>query len=251
MSPSQSAFRAALLDSTRPMPDGLSDGQGRPAGRRFSVYRNNVAVGLTDALDTSFPAIARLIGQENFRKVAGAFLRQHPPQNPMMMTYGADFPAFLETFQPLQHLGYLPDVARLEQALRIAYHAADARPIDPAILQSLPPDALAAARFTLAPATRLIPSRWPIHAIWAFNMEDGPKPQPGPQTVLITRPDYDPQMTPVSPGTAGFITAIQSGATLSEATDTATEAEPNFDLGTALSLLLGTQTITDIRTGAS
>ncbi|MDM8166505.1 DUF2063 domain-containing protein [Roseovarius sp.] len=247
----QSTFHAALLDSTRPTPDGLSDGQGNPAGRRFAVYRNNVAVGLTDALETSFPVITKLIGQENFRKVAGTFLRQHPPQNPMMMTYGAEFPAFLSTFQPLQHLGYLPDVARLEQALRIAYHAADARPIDPAILQSLPPDALAETRFTLAPATQLIASRWPVHAIWAFNMEDGPKPQPGPQTVLITRPDYDPQMTPLSPGTAAFITALQTGAPLADATDTATEAEPKFDLGTALSLLLGTQTITDIRPGAS
>jgi hypothetical protein len=251
MTHTQTTFHDALLDSTQPVPQGLSDGQGRPAGRRFAVYRNNVAVGLTDALETSFPVITKLIGQENFRKVAGTFLRQHPPQNPMMMTYGADFPAFLETFQPLRHLGYLPDVARLEQALRIAYHAADARPIDPATLQSLPPDALAGARFTLAPATQLIASRWPIHAIWAFNMEDGPKPQPGPQTVLITRPDYDPQMIPVAPGTATFITALQTGATLSEATDTATEAEPKFDLAPALSLLLGTQAITDIKTGAS
>lgn len=245
----QATFHAALLDSTQPVPNGLSDGQGRPAGRRFSVYRNNVAVGLTDALETSFPVIAKLIGQENFRKVAGIFLRQHPPQNPMMMTYGADFPAFLSSFQPLAHIGYLPDVARLEQALRIAYHAADARPIDPAILQSLPPDALAQTRFTLAPATQIIPSRWPIHAIWAFNMDDGPKPQPGPQTVLITRPDYDPQMTPVTHGTAGFITALQSGAPLADATDTATSTEPAFDLTPALSLLLETQAITDIRRG--
>jgi len=251
MTPSQSAFHAALLDSSQPVPDGLSDGNGRPAGRRFAVYRNNVAASLTDALETSFPVIAKLIGPENFRKTAGTFLRQHPPRNPMMMSYGADFPAFLETFAPLQHLGYLPDTARLEQALRTAYHAADATPADPAILQTLPPEALAQTRFTLAPATQLIPSRWPIHAIWAFNMEDGPKPQPGPQTVLITRPDYDPQMTPVSPGTAGFITAIQTGATLAEATDTATTTDPEFDLSPALSLLLGTQTITAIRPGTT
>ena len=249
MTHSQTTFHAALLDSTQPVPEGLSDGKGRPAGRRFSVYRNNVAVGLTDALATSFPVIAKLIGDENFRRVAGLFLRQHPPRNPMMMTYGAGLPAFLDSFRPLQYLGYLPDVARLEQALRIAYHAADARPIDPAILQNLPPDALAQTHFTLAPATQIIPSRWPIHAIWAFNMEDGPKPQPGPQTVLITRPDYDPQMTSVAPGTAAFITALQTGETLSDATDTATTTDPGFALTPALSLLLETQAITDIRRG--
>ena len=247
----QTTFRAALLDSARPVPDGLSDGQGRPAGRRFAVYRNNVAASLTDALATSFPAIAKLIGDENFRKLAGTFLRQHPPRNPMMMTYGADFPAFLETFAPLQHLGYLPDVARLEQARRTAYHAADATPADPAILQTLPPEALAQTRFTLTPATQLIRSRWPIHAIWAFNMQDGPKPQPGPQTVLITRPDYDPQMTAVPPGTADFIAALQAGAPLSDAHDKASTTDPDFDLTPALTLLLKTQAITTITTGDS
>ena len=44
-------------------------------------------------------------------------------------------------------------------------------------------------------ATRLIRSRHPVHAIWAYTMENGPKPQAGGQNVLISRPEYDPAMT--------------------------------------------------------
>lgn len=250
MSVSQTAFHDALFDAARPVPEGLTDGQGRPAGRRFAVYRNNVAASLTEALEESFPAMAKLIGAENFRKVAGVFLRRHPPDTPMLAQYGAGFAEFLEGFAPLGHLGYLPDIARLEQARRRAYHAADAAPADPSALQALTPDLLAETRFGLAPATELVASRWPIHAIWAFNMVEGaPKPQPGPQTVLITRPDFDPVLTPVAPGTAAFVTALQAGQPLGAAQDAGLEAEPGFDLAQALSLLLGSRTVTSIRTG--
>ena len=249
MSVTQTTFHDALLDSAQAVPSGLTDARGRPAGRRFAVYRNNVAVSLTEALEVSFPAIFRLIGTENFKRVAGVFLRRHPPKTPMLMEYGADFPAFLEGFEPLAHLGYLADVARLEQALRLSYHAADATPADAGVLETLPPEALPEVRLGLAPAVRLIRSPWPVQAIWAYNLENGPKPRPGPQNVLITRPEFDPQMTPVDDGTAGFVAALAAGAPLGPAHDRATETAPGFDLSAALGLLLSSKAITEIKTG--
>lgn len=250
MSVSQEIFHDALLDSAREVPVGLSDGLGRPAGRRFSVYRNNVAVSLTEALELSFPAIVKLIGGENFKKVAGLFLRQTPPSTPMLSQYGAEFPGFLEGFEPLSHLGYLPDVARLEQAVRAAYHAADSTPVDAAMLQTLSPEELAQVRMNLAPAVRLVRSPWPVHAIWAFNMEEGaPKPQPGGQVVLITRPEFDPQLTPIGAGAAAFVEALLAGDALSEANDKALATDDSFDLSQTLAVLLGGKAITDIETG--
>lgn len=249
MNVSQTDFHSALLDPAQPVPEGLTDGQGHPAGRRFAVYRNNVAHSLTEALKLSFPAIAKLIGTENFHKLAAVFLRQHPPSEPMLSRYGAQMPQFLETFAPLAHLGYLPDVARLEQAIRLSYHAADAAPADAAILQSLSPEAIASVHFGLAPSLRLVRSRWPIHGIWAFNLENGPKPAPGPENAVILRPEFDPQVTPISDATADFITQLQAGATLGEAHDTAVARDADFDLSNALSLLLGGNAITEIHTG--
>ena len=198
MSVSQTAFHSALLDPARDVPEGLSDGVGQPAGSRFAVYRNNVAVSLTEALELSFPAIRKLLGEENFKGLAGIFLRQHPPETPIMMHYGAAFPDFLDDMDQLSHLGYLPDVARLEQAIRISYHAGDAEPIQPEALQALDDAALSATRLDLAPALRQIRSPWPIHQIWAFNLEDNaPKPTGGAQNVLILRPEFDPELTPI------------------------------------------------------
>lgn len=232
---SQSAFRAALLDPGRPVPPGLTGPDGRPAGRRFDVYRNNVAVSLTEALRQAFPVIRKLVGEEFFTAMAREHARLHPPRSPLLMLYGEDMPAFLAGFPPVAHLGYLPDIARLELALRQSYHAADARPLPAERLQELSPGAFLSARLMLAPAVRLIRSDWPIHAIWQANtLGSAPPRQRAAEDVLILRPDFDPIPHLLPAGAAGFIAALGRGETVAAAL----EAAPAFDLTATLSLLL-------------
>ncbi len=247
MSVSQSEFRVALLDPAAPVPEGLLDNQARPAGRRFSVYRNNVAVSLTEAMHQAFPVIAKLLGQQNMDGLAGIYLRQHPPSSPLMMFYGESFPKFLADTEQLAHLGYLPDVARLELALRRSYHAADSRPVAPDALAGLPPEDLMQARLGFAPAMQLIRSDWPAYAIWQFNTEDGaPKPEPGAQDVLITRPEFDPAPRLLPEGGFDWITAMQAGQTIGQAFETTIVRAPEFDLGATLALLLQGSAITSV-----
>lgn len=249
MSVDQTAFRAALLDPEAPVPAGLVDAEGAPAGKRFDVYRNNVAVSLTEALEVAFPVVRKLVGDEFFKAMAGVFLRRHPPTSPILALYGADFPRFLRGFKPAASLGYLPDVARLEQAIRESFHAADTLPADPARLQALAPDALIRARLTLAPSLRLIRSPWPIHGIWRFNTEAGaPQPPGEAQDVLITRTDYDPRPHLLPPGGADFVEALQSGDSFGAALGKARTVARDFDLTATLGLLIGGEAITDIHT---
>ena len=237
----QTAFRAALLDAQTPVPDGLTDGAGRPAGRRYAVYRNNVAVSLTEALETGFPAVRSLIGHQNFAHVAGGYLRQSPPASPLMMHYGAGVPDYLATREQLKTWAYLPDVARLELALRRSYHAADAPVLDPAELASLPESALLSCRFALAPSLELVASPWPLVSLWRYATDTGqPKPQAVAEHALVLRPDFDPQVFAISPAASAFVQALRQGVTLGDAADTAGD----FDLGAVLNLLLTTGGVT-------
>jgi hypothetical protein len=235
---SQGAFVAALLDPDLPVPAGLIAPGGAPAGRRFAVYRNNVAGGLTRALEAGFPAVRRLVGEEFFAAMAGVFLRAHPPRDRVLMLYGAEFPEFLGAFQPVAHLGYLPDVARLEQAIRDSYHAADHRAAD---LSGHAPERLLACRLRLAPSARLIRSRWPVMAIWAANLRGGPAPVPGPQDVLVLRAGFDPEPHLLPPGGAEFVEALLRGETLGSAMDAGGAAA-----GEVLTLLVAQRAIAEI-----
>lgn len=234
---SQAVFLSALLAPGAPVPHGLVDPKGRPAGKRFDVYRNNVVVSLTEALAEAFPGVQSLVGEEFFSALAGQFLRRHPPRDPRIATWGAAFAGFLQGFPPVAHLPYLPDVARLEQAFRESYHAGDAAPASRAALAAITPE----SRLLLAPALRLVASPHPILSIRAFALGTGPKPEAGAQSVLLTRPGYDPVATLLEPGGDSFLGALAEGHSLGAALDA---APARFDMTATLAALIAGNAIT-------
>ncbi|MFN4192596.1 MAG: putative DNA-binding domain-containing protein [Tabrizicola sp.] len=240
---SQSAFAQALLDPDAAIPPGLVGPDGLPAPKRFSVYRNNVAQSLTRALEAAFPTVRKLVGDEFFAAMAGVFLRTHPPRSRLLVLYGAEMPEFLERFPPVAHLGYLPDVARLDQAMRESYHAADSRPLPEAEFQRLIGEELGELRLLLAPALRLVRSAWPIVSIWRANHESGPRPQPVAEDTLILRPEFDPRPEPLPPGGGALVAALLAGHGLGEAIDS---AGPDLDLAANLALLIRGRAITGV-----
>ena len=245
---SQTIFRNAVLDAEQPVPADLQDARGAPAGARFSVYRNNVVVSLTEALATGFPLVEKLLGPQTFQRLAGLFVRKHPPASPLMMHYGQELPAFLEGFQPLAHIGYLPDCARLDLALRRSYHAADSKPLNPHRLTG-EPQAVMALRLSRAPATLILRSAWPLYDIWRYNTEtEAPKPRAEAQDVLITRPEFDPAPHLLTPGAAAWYDALDQGQSLSEASETAAQTHPDFDLSLCLAQALETSALQDPKT---
>ncbi len=226
----QAEFVAALMDPGAAVPAGLTGPGGGPVGRRFDVYRNNVAGGLTRALEAGFPAVRRLVGEEFFAAMAGVFLRTHPPRGRVLMLYGDEFPGFLADFPPVAHLGYLADVARLEQALREAYHAADHVPV---ALAGMAPERVLRMRLGLAPSARVVRSRWPVRSIWAANLRGGPAPVMQGEDVLVLRAGFDPEPHLLPPGGTAFVAALQAGLPLEAALEAGGEGA-----GAVLALLL-------------
>jgi len=240
----QSDFRAALLDPASPPPEGVRNPDGAQATKRFDVYRNNVAVSLTDALETAFPVVNKLVGNDFFRAMAGVCLRAHPPKSPVMMFYGDDMPEFLAGFGPAQSVPYLPDVARLELALRHSYHAADATPVAPDALAQLAPDTLPHVTFKFAPSVRVVTSKFPLHSIWWSNTHGGDVAKVA-QPALITRPEFDPQVDALTPEQAAVLAALMSHEPLGGALR---HGGAGFDLGPLLGLLLARNALISIQT---
>lgn len=213
-------FAGALTDPAAPPPSGALGRDGRPDARRFAVYRNNVAVGLIGSLEARFPVTRRLVGDDFFRGMAGAFVAANRPRDAVLIHYGADFPAFVSGFAPAAELPYLPDVAALENAWVEAYHAAEAEPSTLADLAAVPADRLETLRFRLHPATRLLRMATPAASIWAAHQGAG-EPEPpelwAPEDALIARPHAEVSVRALPEGGFELFAALARGATLGEA----------------------------------
>ncbi len=245
----QSDFAMALLDPDKPVPEGVIAHTGRAPAKRFAVYRNNVVVGLVNALRDRFPAVEKIVGGEFFSFASRIFVRQHPPRSPLMMEYGEEFPDFLAAFEPAAELPYLPDVARLESFRIRAYHAADADPLDASALQQIDPDALQGAVLTLHPSLRLLRSRYPVVTIWAMNSgkaELAPVEFDVAEDALVLRQSQTVTVQKLSPGGAAFVSALLRESTLADAAEIAFAGNEQFNLASNLATLIAAGAITGI-----
>jgi hypothetical protein len=233
---SQDAFAQALLHTGAGMPDGVTSARGEPDALRFAVYRNNVFVGLTKALEKRFPVTARLVGEEFFAGMARAYADAHKPQSPLLFLYGDGFADFIAGFPPAGGVPYLADVARVEAAWTRAYHAADAEPLTAAGLAAIAPEALGGTRLARHPSAELVLSAHPAGSIWAAHQAESVEPVPDwrAEAVLVVRPGMDVSVHVVPARDAVFAAALLAGETLAEAAQRAVEAGAGFDFGAAL-----------------
>ncbi len=244
----QSEFIASVCDPNRAVPAFITSRANRH-DKRFSVYRNNVIVNLIEVLERGFPLVQKIVGEEFFRAAAGVFVRLHPPKSPILSLFGEDLPTFLETFEPVQGLPYLADVARLEIGLRRSYHAADHIPAPPRALLELTPETVAEARLQIAPSFMLLRSRFPIYGIWLANTGGDMKPRPGAEDVAIIRKGFDPEPRLLGEGEYEFLQAIRDGAALGDAFERAIAISDGFGLDESLTWLLGNDVIVSLKAG--
>ncbi|MEO5795830.1 MAG: DNA-binding domain-containing protein [Rhodoferax sp.] len=250
MNHSQTRFAQALLDPAQACPGGLYAWNGSDPAERFGIYRNNVVVSLVDALAQTFPVVQELVGEAFFRAMARLFVQAQPPRTRVMVWYGADFAAFVESFEPAASVPYLADVARLEMCRVRAYHAADAAAVAPEALQAAlaDPQQLAQLQLQLHPSLQVVASQFAIVSLWAAHqglLQVADVDPALPQTALVFRRGLEVDTLEISAAAGGFMAALQQGSSLLAAAG----ADSTLDLPAILALLIRQQLITRIHTG--
>lgn len=233
----QIQFAAALRDTDQPVPEGLHAWNGSRPERRFAVYRNNVAVGLIGAIASRFPIAEKIVGKDFFAAMAHEFISRNPPRSGLLLSYGDDFADFAADFEPAKEINYLPDVMRLEAARGRAYHAADAVPLDTALLAAVEPQHVASLKFAMHPSAAVIRSSHPVITIWAMNAGEltlSPIHDWKGEDALVVRPEMTVLVQRLPSGGAVFLQALASGADLSAAAEAAAADAADFDLSANL-----------------
>lgn len=231
----QTAFAHALLNAELPCPTGLTTWNDSDPTLRFAVYRNNVMVSLIDALADTYPVVQTLVGEAFFRAMAWVFAGNNPPRSAVMAYYGRDFADFVAAFPPAASVPYLADVARLEMARVMAYHAADVVSIHPQVLQAAlaDPEQLLSLQLVLHPSVHVIESSFAIFSVWAAHQGAVSASSVDPdeaQTALVYRAGLDVDTMEISAGAGTFVSTLLTGQTLADAAQAAGSLDPEFDL---------------------
>jgi hypothetical protein len=244
----QTALRDTLLGGDADAAAREVAGDGIAPEARLSIYRHHVLTTLTAALKTTYPVICRLVDERFFGYAADRYIRARPPSGPCLFEYGASFSDFLAEFDPCRHLPYLPDVARLEWAMNVAWHAADVTPLEPPRLASVAAADLPRLTVTLESSVSYLASPWPIDQIWRANQDDASSTvdlTAGAAQLEIRRHDGVVGMRSLAPGTYALRSALARSLTLEQAVSAAFEADPSFDLTSALRELIEHRIVVD------
>jgi hypothetical protein len=238
----QAAFVAHVTGGDRADLVAAVAGDTIPAAARLNVYRHHVFESLGAALAATFPTVQALVGTDFFRGLARAFVGHALPVQPVLSEYGADFPAFIAGYEAARDLPYLADVARLDWALNLAFHAPPSGRLKVEDLSALPVERLPSLSIALAVGAVVVSSRYPLDRIWEASQAGAAGGtvdlNSGAANLLVLRRPDDAAFVSLSVGELAFVAALAEAMSLEQAAGRAFQADPAFELSTAFARLL-------------
>lgn len=204
------------------------------ADQRLQIYRNNVFITLTETLQSIYPTIQKLVGEEFFSAIAYEYIKQHLPISGNLHDYGNYFAKFLFSFPHAQSLPYLPEVAQLEWAYHEVFHESNANTFDLKKLEAIPIEQHNHLKFKLNPASRLFTFDHPVLTIWQFCQQNSPTETLDINTdgekILIIRRQLDVSFKKLTDGEFCLLSALNTGLILEQACAYTLQAEPEFNI---------------------
>jgi hypothetical protein len=207
------------------------------AFERLEVYNRQYWFRLFEALDSDYPALGKLLGQSQFRKLAEAYLSDFPSASYTLRDLGSRLESWLVAHP--QYAGKYPeaalDLARLEWAYVEAFDAAELPPIKPEDLAAAGEE----ARLRLQPYIRFVELHCAVDEFAAeahdhdFEKRDRRyfgkarfKPLTETFTVAVYRKHDFVAQIPLDSEAVMVLNEIGSGKVLGDALETAFIASP-------------------------
>ena len=237
----QAAVGRAVLGQDEPALGELIESDGIAPAARLRIYRHHYESSLAEALKAIYPVVCRLVDERFFAYAAHEYVKSSPPRRVCLHEYGADFAEFLAGFPPCRELVYLPDVARLEQAINVSLHSPVGEAVRPEAFFGLDVRDYPRLVFQLLPSLGYLESLWPIDRIWLGQQEgrEGTVDLSEGGCRLEIR-QHGEEVVFCRLDEAQFILrrALLAGETLEGAADAVLATDPMFDLAIALRRLL-------------
>lgn len=172
----QTALQNDVLQRQGTSLDSLSVPEGTSAESRLAVYQNAYEIRLVNILCEDYDTLWTFMGDDTFLDLAKSYLRACPSTYRNARWVGHGLPGYLADHPLAAQVPALPDLARIERAIRDAFDAPDVPVAAPEDLATIAEHA-EEATFTFHPGLTLIPTRTNAYDIFlALRADDTPPP---------------------------------------------------------------------------
>lgn len=216
----QDAFQRFLLAGHPDIASHVLGTQRVPVETRLGIYGDGYQSRLIEALATSFPVLADLLGETDFQALGARYVSAHESTFSSVRYYGAELADLLASDAEYSPAPLLAEMARWEWAMAAVFDAADVEPLDVGAFSQVAPEDWAQLRFQWSPAVQLIELQWNVPQLWKAVTEQIDRPEPacneGPSSWLIWRRELQIYFRPLAPEEAVVMAASRTGQSFGE-----------------------------------
>ena len=211
----QDAFQRFLLEGDAAIEGHVVGTEKVPVQTRLAIYGDGYRLRLIEALQSTFPVLASLLGETDFETLASRYIGTHASTFFSIRDYGHELEAFLAAETEYARAPVLPELARWEWAMAAIFDAADTASIATTDLAQIAPEEWAQLCFDWSPALRVVSLEWNVPQLWKAVTENAEPPSPDllpqPGEWLLWRQDLQIYFRPLSPDEAHALAAAREG----------------------------------------
>ncbi|RVU83569.1 DUF2063 domain-containing protein [Leucothrix sargassi] len=248
------AFQQFMRTGERDQLDSYLDGN-RRAGF-LSVYRNGFIRASASALESNFPSVVKLWGEEYFAQVAAAYVSVAPPVSATLIGYGfagesEEVPSFVDFLREqladvIKQYPYVPDLCQLDQAWLQTLNKNGDEFLSLEQVQALiaAGEDLAERPMTLVDSATIINLEFDLFELWSqlrfgqITDDQQIALTAEANAIIFWQMNLQVQAKPMSAVETAFMVRLRETASFDEATNVATGLDDTFDVSTLFAELL-------------
>lgn len=252
--------------------------EGSRSASFLSVYRNGFIRASTSALESNFPSLVKLWGEDYFSQVASAYVSVQPPSSATLIGYGfkasanttVDAPvdaevdatapstlSFVEFLQKnfsevIAEYPYVPDICQLDQAWLEALNENGESFLTLSVVQEMIAQGkdLGELSLSLVDSSRVVDLEFELFELWGqlrfgeLSEDQNIELTKYDNSVIFWQRELQVQAKPLSEIEAVFMQSLKQTSDFGTATNKATAADENFDVSTIFAELLNAHLLT-------
>jgi hypothetical protein len=189
------------------------------SAERVDIYHGMYLLRMVEALETDYPAIRHVLGEETFEELVRDYVQRYPSRSYTLNRLGDRLPQFFLDEPGRTDGAFLHDLARAELAITEAFDEEESPVLGAEAIQMIPAEAWAAARLRPVRAFRILALHHPVSPFLEAAKLGRPAPRPRRRAsfLAVYRRNYSVFRLDLGRAEYELLAAITSGAALGEA----------------------------------